>query len=134
MTEVWLDTNVLLRFITREPPEQARAARRLMARAASGDLVVRLDHLVLAEAIWVLGSFYGRERAEIADAIRSFVLADGVTVEDADVVIDALRSMSDANVAFVDSYLAARSRQDGRPIASFDANFRRLGVEIADLD
>ncbi len=133
MREVWLDSNILLRFITREPPEQARAARRLIARAAEGELVIRLSDVVIAEVVWVLGSFYGRERAEIADTLRSFVLADGVAVEDADVVLEAMRSMAERNVAFVDAYVAATARRKRQPVASFDAGFRRLDVELLDL-
>lgn len=133
MTEVWLDTNIVLRFLTGQPPEHFRRARRLMRRAADGEIVVRVTHVALAETVWVLGSFYGREPSAIADILRSFVLADGVKIDDPDTVLDALRSMIDANVAFVDAYVAATARRNEAPIASFDEDFRRLGVELADI-
>lgn len=133
MTEVWLDTNVVLRFLTGQPPELFRRARRLMRRAADGEITVRVTHVALAETVWVLGSFYGREPSAIADTLRSFVLADGVKVDDPDTVLDALRSMIDANVAFVDAYVAATARRSEAPVASFDEDFRRLGVELAAL-
>lgn len=131
--EVWLDTNVLLRYLTGQPPEQFRRARRLMQRAAEGEIVARVTHVALAETVWVLGSFYGREPSAIAETLRSFVLADGVKVDDPDTALDALRSMVDANVAFVDAYVAATARREAAPVASFDEDFRRLGVELADL-
>ena len=130
---VWLDTNVVIRFLIGEPPDQAKRAQRLMRRAAAGELVVRLPTVVIAEAIWVLGSFYDGGRAAIAEAIRSLVLADGVSVDELDVVLEALRLMEDANVAYVDAYLAASARRSGEPVASFDAGFRHLGVELVPL-
>ena len=104
-----------------------------MQRAADGEIVAKVTHVVLAEAVWVLGSFYAREPSAIADTLSSFVLADGVSVDDPDTILDALRLMVDANVAFVDAYVAVTARRRGRSVASFDADFRRLDVELADL-
>lgn len=133
MTDVWLDTNVLLRYLTGEPPGLFRRARRLMVRAAQGDIVARVTHVALAETVWVLGSFYARPPSAIAETLRAFVLARGVSVDDPDAVLDALRLMDDANVAFVDAYVAATARRAAAPVATFDAGFRRLGVELVEL-
>lgn len=133
MTEVWLDTTVILRYLTGQPPELFRRARRLMERAAGGELLVRVSHVTLAETVWVLGSFYGREPSAIADVLRAFVLADGVAVDDPDTAIEALRLMAEANVAFVDAYLAVTARGLDQPVASFNEGFRRLDVELMDL-
>jgi hypothetical protein len=40
MTTLWLDANVILRFLTGEPAELAECARRLMARAEAGELTL----------------------------------------------------------------------------------------------
>ncbi len=133
MTDAWLDTNVILRFLTGEPREQARRARRLMRRAAEGGLRLRLSHVVLAEVVWVLGSFYDRERPAIAETLRAFVLADGVSVDEPDVVLEALRLMADVNVAFVDAYVAATARRANELVASFDADLRRLDVQLVPI-
>lgn len=133
MTEIWLDTNVLLRFLTGEPPELFRRAQRLMRRAAEGEIVARLTHVALAETVWVLGSFYARDPRAIAQTLRSLVLADGVSVDDPETVLDALRLMADANVAYVDAYVAVTARRSGQSVATFDSDFRRLGVELAVL-
>ena len=133
MTSVWLDTNVLVRFITSGSSEQSRRVLTLMRRAERGEVSLRLATVVIAEAVWVLGSVYEFDRTQIADAIRAFVLADGVAAEERDVVTDALRLMQDQNVAYVDAYLAALARDRAEPVASFDRGFRHLGVEISGL-
>lgn len=133
MTSVWLDTNVLIRFITRDSSEQSRRVLTLMRRAERGEVSLRVATVVIAEAVWVLGSVYEFDRTQIAEAIRAFVLADGVAAEEREVVTDALRLMQDQNVAYVDAYLAALARDRGEPVASFDTGFRRLGVELSGL-
>jgi len=130
VTNVWTDTNILVRFITSDPSDMARRAQRLLRRAADGELLVRIPSVVIAEVIWVLGSYYGSDRTAIADAIRALVLADGVSVDDKELVLDALRLMQEVNVAYVDAYLAAVARAHGEAVATFDADFKRLGVEL----
>jgi predicted nucleic acid-binding protein len=130
VNSVWLDTNVLVRFITSDSSEQAGRVVALMRRAERGEVNLRLATIVVAEAVWVLGSVYAFDRGQIAEALRAFILADGVSAEDREIVTDALRFMQDQNVAYVDAYLAALARDRHEPIASFDTGFRRLGVEM----
>ena len=40
MTRLWVDANVLLRFLTGEPKDLADKAARLMARAEQGEIVI----------------------------------------------------------------------------------------------
>jgi predicted nucleic acid-binding protein len=73
---------------------------------------------------------YRYEPTTIAEALREFLIADGVTVEDLDIVIEALGLMR-GGAAFVDAYVAALARNNREPVFTFDAGFRRLGVETA---
>lgn len=130
MTNVWADTNVLVRFITGDPADMARRARRLLRRAADGEMLLRIPSVVVAEVVWVLGSYYGHDRNAIADSVRTLLLANGVSTEDEELVLDALRLMQEANVAYVDAYVAATARAHREPVATFDTDFRRLGVEL----
>lgn len=133
MNEIWLDTNVVLRFLLGEPAAQFERAHRLMRRAAAGDVVARVSHVTIAEATWVLATAYERDRTAIAESLSAFIRSDGISVANTDVVLDALRRMSERNVAFVDAYVAAVARHHLQPVATFDADFRRLDVELAEL-
>jgi len=121
---------VIVRFLTGEPADAAAKARRLLRRAADGEVTFRVPAVVIAEVVWVLGSYYQVPRDVVADRVRGLALAEGIEVEDEDIVVEALRSMENANVAFVDAYLAASARARREPVATFDADFKRLGVEI----
>ncbi|HLQ05975.1 MAG TPA: type II toxin-antitoxin system VapC family toxin [Verrucomicrobiae bacterium] len=126
---VWLDTNVLVRFVTRDDAEQSKRVLNVMRRAERGEMSLRVSAVVVAEVIWVLESFYGYEPAAIADALRALVIADGVAVEEQDVVMEALRLMQEG-AAYTDAYVAALARSHREPVFTLDADFKRLGVEL----
>ena len=58
MVYIWTDANVILCFITGDPPDMAEKVLELMARAEKGEAALRLSHIVAAEVVWVLYSFY----------------------------------------------------------------------------
>ena len=59
-----IDTNVLVRLITRDHASQVRTAEEFVARGAW------VSQLVLAEAMWVLSSVYDRTPRQIATAVE----------------------------------------------------------------
>ena len=104
----------------------AAAAQRLFERAESGELTLALAAVVVAETVWVLGSYYGVPKQRIADVVSSVAMAEGVETERRDVVVDALALMAEHNVDFADAYLARLAAADDAPVASFDRDFARL--------
>ncbi len=131
MTTAWLDANVILRFITGDPEPDATRARRLIARANAGELAFRLTTVSVAEVVWTLGTPRNRHSPrEVADVVTAFVRGNGIELDEPDVVVEALAAMVDRRVSFVDAYLAVRAILAGEAVCSFDADFKRLGVEI----
>ena len=131
MKTVWVDANVLLRLLTNQPLALARKAQSLMRRAAEGELLLVIPVVVLAEVVWVLRSpYYGYKPTRIASELQDLVTADGISMEGGDDVVEALALMADHNVDFADAYLAAVAMRRQEPVATFDADFRRLGVQL----
>lgn len=126
MTRLWIDANVLLRFLTGEPKDLAERAARLMARAERGAALLIVSSLVVAEVVWVLKSFYRRSRQEVAQVLVPLLSADGLEVEDRDTMIQAIELAAEKNVDFADAVLALRAARQGEPVCSFDGDFRRL--------
>ena len=130
MRSVWVDANVFIRLLTNDTPQHAERAQKLMGRAARGDLLLLVPTVVIAEIVWALASFYHYERSTIATGLQSLVTAEGVAVEGADAVVDALTLMVDKNVDFADAYLTAVAGARGEEVASFDADLKRLGARV----
>ena len=131
MTTVWVDANVLLRLLTNQPPALARKAQSLMRRAAEGELLLVISVVVLAEVVWVLRSrYYGYKPTRIASELQDLVTADGISMEGGDDVVEALALMADHNVDVAEAYLAAVAVRRQEPVATLDADLRRLGVQL----
>lgn len=62
---IGLDTNVLVRYLTKDDPAQARAATQEIDQGIARDDMFFIAPVVLCELMWVLRSAYGLSRAEI---------------------------------------------------------------------
>lgn len=125
---------MLLRFLTDEPPELAARAAKLLEGAQRGELSLKVHSVVVAETVWVLQSFYGYSKQEISGVLVPLLVDHGLKVEGLRTVTAALESMAEKNVDFVDALLAQTARSRGEGVASFDADFRRFGVEWHEPD
>lgn len=120
-----IDTNVVVRYLTGDHPDQSPRARALVD---GHEIFVPVT--VILEAAWVLRSAYGYEVADVVRALRAFGGLPTVTVEDADIVAEALdRAVQGLDVA--DALHLGKSRHCDF-LASFDRKFahasRALGV------
>jgi predicted nucleic-acid-binding protein len=117
-----VDTNVLVRLLTRDDANQVSAAEAFVSRGAW------VSHLVLAETFWVLDSVYDLTRAQIATAIEMLLNHRELSLQDADVVTAALdHYRRRPTIEFSDCLVLEIARKAGHlPVATFDRNFARL--------
>ena len=121
-----VDTNVLVRLVTRDDAKQVATAEAFVARGAW------VPHLVLAEASWVLTSVYNRRPEEIATAIEMLLNHEHLTLQDPEAVAAAVASFRKRPaVGFSDCLVLEVARKAGHlPLGTFDRDFSRLaGVE-----
>lgn len=117
-----VDTNVLVRLIVRDDPEQVRQAEAFVAPGAW------ISHLVLAEAVWVLASVYDVNATGIATAVGMLMEHDQLALQDRDVVERALLEFNQhPSIAFADCLIVQIARKVGhRAIGTFDRSMARL--------
>ena len=121
----FLDTNVLVRFFTGEPPEQARRAAAYLARAE--ELLV--PDLAVAEVVYVLESFYEVERPRVVELVQAVLAFPAVVVIDAALLLRALEVYEVERLDFADADLVASAEASGvGAIASFDRSIDRVGT------
>ncbi len=129
MKRLWIDANVILRFLTGEPKDMFERSVELMEKAERGEVKLFLSQIVSAEVIWVLKSFYRNSMAEIADVLIPFVSAPGIEVEDPETLIQAIELAREKNVDFIDALLALQAAKHEEAVCTFDAkDFKRLPV------
>jgi len=117
-----VDTNVLVRLVTRDDSKQVAAAEAFVSRGAWVSL------LVLAEMSWVLGAAYELAHAEIATAIEMLLSHDQLTIQDTDVAEAALENYRRRPaLGFSDCLVLEIARKVGNvPLGTFDKNLSRL--------
>jgi len=119
----FVDTNVLVRHLTGDPPEQAARATRLLSRA--GQLL--LPDLVLAEVVYVLESVYRVPRPRVAELARAIVAYPAIEVVDEPALLRALEVYELHRLDFADAYLVAEAEISGvHAVASFDKEIERV--------
>jgi predicted nucleic-acid-binding protein len=117
-----VDTNVLVRLITREDAAQVAAAERFVEKGAW------VSHLALAETAWVLEAVYERTPSQIADAIDLLLAHRELSLQDPAIVTSALDLFrSRPAVGFSDCLLVAIARGAGHvPLGTFDRGSAKL--------
>lgn len=117
-----VDTNVLVRLLTRDDARQLSVAE---AFVASGAWV---PHLAIAEATWVLASVYERGPEAVAEAVEMLLSHEHLTVQDAEAVAAAVAQFRQhPKVGFSDCLILEVARKAGHtPLATFDRNLGKV--------
>jgi len=130
---LFCDTNVLVRLLTGDPPEQAQAAAEALETAAEGRFTLVVTDLVLAELAYVLTSA-GMAVRTAAEHVTRILDLPGVHVVDEVALRDAVDLWALGRLDFADAYLAALARRvSGGGVLSFDRDLDRVpGVARVD--
>jgi predicted nucleic-acid-binding protein len=117
-----VDTNVLVRLITRDDPRQTASAESFIAKGAW------VSPLALAEAMWVLGSVYEVSPRDQAKAIEMLLNHRELVLHDREVVTAALALFRERPaLGFSDCLMVELARKAGHlPIGTFDRNLAKV--------
>lgn len=121
-----IDTNVLVRLITRDDEKQVASAEAFVRKG------VWVSHLVLAETTWVLSAAYDLGHGDIATAVEMLLNHEQLTFQDADVVEAALDLYRQKPaLGFSDCLVLEIAKKAGHvPLGTFDLSLSKLeGVE-----
>jgi len=119
MTNSILDTNVLLRFLVKDNSAQYNLAKQWFKEAEDGKRKIIVVPLVVAEACYVLASFYEQSHDKIADMLEVFVSQRWLQVEERDILL-GLWQYYRKGLHFVDSYLRAWAELRDGNMLTFD--------------
>lgn len=119
----FIDTNVLVRHLTGDPPDLARRATAFIG----SERELLLTDLVVAETVYVLESFYKASRDEVAQALRSLVAFDSMVCVDPALLLRAIEVYETDRIDFAEAYLVACAESTGvGRVASFDQSLDRV--------
>ena len=129
MTEAlpFLDTNVLIRHLAGDHPEQSPRCRALVVDLEAGSRSAWTSHLVVAEAVYVLIRIYGFGRQQAADALLPLIELAGLKIPRKRLFRRVFELFTTTALTYPDCYHAALVERSGdRRVISFDQGFDRL--------
>ncbi len=130
---VFLDTNIFLRYLTNDLPQQADAAESLLLKAETGELKLITSSLVVAEIVWTLTSYYRLPKEDIRQKILAILNTPGLEVEDSRLILQAVNWYAEKNVDFLDAFNASWLAEKGiETVYTFDQkHFQRFeGLKV----
>lgn len=120
------DTNVVLRYLLRDIPEQFEQAERFFEEVRTGREKAVILESVLVECIYILMKFYQVPKAETVEILTGLLQYKGIVNRDKAALVEALAMFAEHNVDVVDCVLLAKARQGGLRLFSFDKALNRL--------
>lgn len=117
-----VDTNVLVRLMTRDDTKQVAVAEAFVTKGAW------VPHLALAEAAWVLASVYDRGPEAIATAVEMLLSHERLTVQDSETVAAAVAQFrQQPRAGFSDCLMVEVARKAGHmPLGTFDRDLGKI--------
>ena len=117
-----VDTNILVRLLTRDDERQATSAETFIEKGAWVSI------LAVAETIWVLSAVYHRSAAQLMAAIDLLLNHKSLTIQDSDVVSEALLMFrAKPRLRFSDCIILQLARKAGHlPLGTFDSSLSKV--------
>jgi predicted nucleic acid-binding protein len=127
METIFVDTNIFLRYLTKDDLSKYEKCREMFKRAMKGEIAIITSGMVIAELVWTLLSYYKVPKAEVVEKITVIVGTKNLSIPDKQVVADALVLYARKNIDFIDAYNAIFMRYQGlRDIYSYDEDFELI--------
>ncbi len=117
-----VDTNVLVRLITRDDSHQAASAERFIEKGAW------VSVLALAEAAWVLTTVYQLNSKELATAIEMLLNHRDLVLQDSETIARSLELFrAKPALGFSDCLMLLLARKAGHlPMGTFDRSLSKI--------
>lgn len=127
----FLDTNIFLRHLTGDVPEQAQKATSYFEKIERGELKAVTSDIVVLETVWTLGRYYKKGKQEIKDALLPLLELPQIHIAGKRKFRRVFDLYIDLNIPFADAYIIVFMEKNNlNQIISFDHEFDKApGIE-----
>jgi predicted nucleic acid-binding protein len=123
----FLDTNVLLRYLTQDDKYKAQQALNLLVRIEQGEEKVITSPLVIFETVFTLQSFYKVPRQRIKELVLPIISLRSLHLPGKNVYYRAFDLYVTKNISFADAYNAAYMLSEQvSNVYSWDRDFDKI--------
>lgn len=126
---IGLDTNVMVRYLVQDHPEQSARATRLIETKLSPDCPGFVSLVCLVEIVWVLERCYNQSKPQLLNVIEQMLEVKQLVIERPDRVVLARHRFSEGVSGFSDALIVTVAEEVGCEVTySFDRKAVRSGM------
>lgn len=136
MNKCFVDSNIIIRYIIDDIPEQSEIFSLLLDKAEMGDVELVCNSMVIAEIVWTLSSFYKFSKEKITEVLQGIIASKLLSFCERTILLRSLEDFKDLNIDFIDAYIAAwMNDHDVQDLYTFNKkHFKRLShVNVLDF-
>ena len=123
----FVDTNIFIRYITDDLPEEASACEKIFRKAFQNEEMLFTTELVIAEIIWVLGSYYELAKDEVQEKVEKILNTPNLVCPNKELLLTALALHADKNIDYIDVYNSLILREQSvAKVYSYDKHYDRI--------
>jgi uncharacterized protein len=123
----FLDTNILLRYFTRDDEEKAHKVLVLLQRIEKGEEKVETSLPVIFETIFTLKKQYKMPIHQIKEIVLPILRSRGLKLPAKTLRIAALNLFAERNISYADAFNAVYMQSKGiKEVYSWDEDFDRI--------
>ncbi len=124
---IGIDTNILVRYLVQDNPEQTEIARGFMDDRLSLANPGYVSSVTLVETVWVLSRSYAFPDREIADALERLLQAETLMIENSKEAFTAAVALKAGQGKFADAFIGELAIAAGCDFTvTFDKKAARL--------
>ena len=129
MTQPFIDTDVIIRFLTGDDPDKQAAASSLFEQVEQGGITLAVTEAVITETVHVLASraLYNLPRSDIRRHVTNILSMKGLKINHKGSYLRALDLYASSKLDFVDALIVAHMERTGvTTLISFEKSFDKL--------
>ncbi len=126
MKKIVVDTNFFLRFILDDLPEQKKISEKFLKQAKANQVKLFVAQIVIFEIDFILEKYYHISKSDVIEKLKALVSTQFLEIESKEIFLSALTLYSSENVSFVDCFLLAKAKIEGRELFTFDQKLQKL--------
>lgn len=124
---IFLDTNIILRFVLNDHPLYSPKAANIFSQITDQKVKVYISWLVIFEAVFVLQNSHNLPKSDIKQKLLPLLKLANIYLEQKDLLDYTFSYYVDKNISFADAFHVSLMNKKGlKEIYSFDRDFDKF--------
>ena len=125
MERYLIDTNVILRFLTKDNIKLFNESYKIFKSIESKQIYAYIPDFIIAEVVYVLKRIYKIPKKKIVESIQQLLMLENLNTDNKLVTFEALEIYYHKNIDFADALIWAKKRLEKYKIISFDNDLKK---------